>query len=102
MVASEIGDWNSILIRNGEVKMFRNLPLQLQYLLKWRNYDDTENTWEPVENLDCPELIKEFEANRKKKRVEEKSRKSGVEDEREVSSTPTKSYNWKWCEHFSI
>ncbi|CDW55492.1 Heterochromatin protein 1 [Trichuris trichiura] len=34
-----------------------------QYLLKWQGYPDDENSWEPEENLDCKDLIMDFEAN---------------------------------------
>jgi Chromo (CHRromatin Organisation MOdifier) domain len=37
---------------------------KLQYLLKWKGYSAAHNTWEPVENVNSPELIQEFhEAN---------------------------------------
>lgn len=36
------------------------------YLVKWKGYDDSDNTWEPRKNLThAAELLKEFEAARK-------------------------------------
>ena len=33
----------------------------INYLIKWKGYDDKDNTWEPIENIYCEDLIKEFE-----------------------------------------
>lgn len=35
---------------------------QVEYLVKWKDFSDAENTWEPVNNLNCPDLVREFQS----------------------------------------
>jgi len=38
----------------------------LEYQVKWKDYSEAENTWEPAVNLmDCTDLIREFELTRR-------------------------------------
>lgn len=41
---------------------------QPYYLLQWHGVDSKghkfRNSWEPIENLNCPDLVSDFESNR--------------------------------------
>lgn len=51
---------------------------QRQYLIKWRGWPETANTWEPLENLQsCSDFIDAFEESLRSGKQRKRKRKSG-------------------------
>lgn len=43
------------------VYLIVSVIMQVEYLLKWKNYPPSDNTWEQVKNLNCNNLVQEYE-----------------------------------------
>ncbi|KAH8411642.1 hypothetical protein KR215_007738 [Drosophila sulfurigaster] len=61
---------------------------RIQYYLKWKGYPRSENTWEPVENLDCPDLIATFEESLKNNKKDQTGMIGNNKKRLSTSSTP--------------
>ncbi|KAJ1038477.1 hypothetical protein NDA10_002601 [Ustilago hordei] len=61
-----------------------------EYKVLWRGYSDEAASWEPVENLNCPDLIQEYECHgpgcsRSRRVTGSYGRSTGIEDLVETS-----------------
>jgi len=60
-----------------------------EYLVKWKGFDDEENTWEPTSNLNCDDLVEAYEKEREKKSsvpTTDSSAKKGKKRKSEISA----------------
>ena len=52
------------------IAFLKKFQRQGMYFVKWLGYEESENTWEPLKNLDCQDKLKEFYVIRLKEREE--------------------------------
>jgi hypothetical protein len=52
-----------------------------EYLIKYKGYDHSENTWEPISNLQCDDILEEFKENYKETK---RARKNKTEQIRKL------------------
>ena len=74
----EVFEVEKILKKRGKGK-------KIEYLVKWKNYDGPgDDTWEPANTLEAPEIIEMFESDLKADEEREKENELKAKKEKEL------------------
>jgi hypothetical protein len=61
------------------------------YHLKWKGYGEKDMTWEPIHNLDCPDLLQQFE--RKYNQTDKQTDKQTQKERQTQTQTQTQTHS---------
>ena len=53
-----------------------------QYLVKWKNYSDSDNTWQDADSIQAPDLLKEYLSSKNREGEEKNDENKDVEAEK--------------------
>ena len=90
-------EWKVEAIVDRRVVVRPGRPKRIEYQIKWEGWEDSDNTWEPLDNIFCADKVEEFEKKRAAQKAGDSADEEGTssqtadvdpENEKDVDSHP--------------